>query len=140
MKRMKTFWMVMGLAMIAGKRTTAAYAQGGFGVVSGTVLDPTGKPYPGVEIIAKNQESGQTFDVKTDGKGHYSMGGMPGGKYTVDLKDKDKIVYQTGFQLAGGTSPVFDVNLKESFKKNKGANPEVEAKRSEAEKGFKSLK
>ena len=143
MKRIKTSWMVMGLALIAGmlvaRLTTAAYAQGGFGVVSGTVLDPTGKPYPGVEIIAKNQESGQTFDVKTDGKGHYSMAGMPGGTYTVDLKDKDKIVYQTGFKLAGGTSPVFDVNLKEIFEKDKGANAEAEAKRAEAEKAFQSL-
>src|ERR1700730_15349479 len=123
MKRMKTFWLVMGLALIAGTLmaglTTAAYAQGGVGVASGTVLDPTGKPYPGVDVIAKNQESGQTFDVKTDGKGHYSIAGMPGGTYSVDLKDKDKIVYQTGFKLAGGTSPVFDVKLKEIFEKDK---------------------
>jgi tetratricopeptide (TPR) repeat protein len=141
---MKTFWMIMGLALIAGTLmaglTTAAYAQGGFGVVSGTVLDPTGKPYPGVDIIAKNQESGQTFDVKTDGKGHYSIAGMPGGTYSVDLKDKDKIVYQTGFKLSGGTSPVFDVNLKDIMEKEKGANAEAEAKRAEAEKAFQSLK
>jgi tetratricopeptide (TPR) repeat protein len=144
MKRMKTFWMVMRLALIAGTLmaglTTAAYAQGGFGVVSGTVLDPTGKPYPGVDIIAKNQESGQTFDVKTDGKGHYSIAGMPGGTYSVDLKDKDKTVYQTGFKLSGGTSPVFDVNLKDIMEKEKGANAEAEAKRAEAEKAFQSLK
>jgi tetratricopeptide (TPR) repeat protein len=140
MKRMKTFWMVMGLALIAGTLTTAAYAQGGFGVVSGTVLDPTGKPYAGVEIIAKNQESGQAFDVKTDGKGHYSIAGMPGGTYSVDLKDKDKTLYQTGFKLQGGTSPVFDINLKDIFEKDKGANAEAEAKRAEAEKAFQSLK
>jgi tetratricopeptide (TPR) repeat protein len=144
MKRLKTFWMIMGLALITGTLmaglTTAAYAQGGFGVVSGTVLDPTGKPYPGVDIIAKNQESGQTFDVKTDGKGHYSIAGMPGGTYSVDLKDKDKIVYQTGFKLSGGTSPVFDVNLKDIMEKEKGANAEAEAKRAEAEKAFQSLK
>lgn len=126
----------MGLALIAATLTTAAYAQGGFGVVSGTVLDPTGKPYPGVEIIAKNQETGQTFDVKTDGKGHYSIAGMPGGTYSVDLKDKEKILYQTGFKLAGGTSPTFDVNLKELV----GANAEAEAKKAEAEKAFQSLK
>src|ERR1700676_2804295 len=144
MKRMKTFWIVMGPALIAGTLMagliTAAYAQGGFGVVSGTVLDPTGKPYPGVDIIAKNTESGQTFNVKTDGKGHYSIAGMAGGTYSIDLKDKDKIVYQTGFKLTGGTSPVFDVNLKEIMEKEKGANAEAEAKRAEAEKAFQSLK
>jgi tetratricopeptide (TPR) repeat protein len=144
MKRMKTFWMVMGLALIAGTLmaglTTAAYAQGGFGVVSGTVLDPTGKPYPGVDIIAKNVESGQTFNVKTDGKGHYSIAGMAGGTYSIDLKDKDKTIYQTGFKLTGGTSPVFDVNLKDIMEKEKGANADAEAKRAEAEKAFQSLK
>ena len=144
MKRMKTFWMVMGLALIAGTLmaglTTAAYAQGGFGVVSGTVLDQTGKPYPGVEIIAKNIESGQTFDAKTDGKGHYSIAGMAGGTYSIDLKDKDKTIYQTGFKLTGGTSPIFDVNLKDIMEKDKGANAEAEAKRLEAEKAFQGLK
>jgi tetratricopeptide (TPR) repeat protein len=144
MKRMKTFWMVMGLALIAGTLmaglSTIAYAQGGFGVVSGTVLDQMGKPYPGVEIIAKNIESGQTFDVKTDGKGHYSIAGMAGGTYSIDLKDKDKVIYQTGFKLTGGTSPVFDVNLKDIMEKEKGANAEAEAKRAEAEKQFQALK
>jgi tetratricopeptide (TPR) repeat protein len=141
---MKTFWMVMGLALIAGTLmaglSTIAYAQGGFGVVSGTVLDQMCKPYPGVEIIAKNIESGQTFDVKTDGKGHYSIAGMAGGTYSIDLKDKDKVIYQTGFKLTGGTSPVFDVNLKDIMEKEKGANAEAEAKRAEAEKQFQALK
>jgi tetratricopeptide (TPR) repeat protein len=144
MNRMKTFWMVAGLALIAGTLvaglTTAAFAQGGFGVVSGTILDQMGKPYAGVEIIAKNIETGQTFDVKTDGKGHYSIAGMAGGTYSIDLKDKDKVIYQTGFKLTGGTSPVFDVNMKDVMEKEKGANAEAEAKRVEAEKAFQGLK
>src|ERR1700730_1331239 len=144
MNRMKTFRMAMVLALIAGPLAaglaTAAYAQGAFGVVSGTVLDMTGKPYPDVSIAVKNIESGQTFNVKTDAKGHYSIAGMAGGTYSIDLKDKDKIVYQTGFKLTGGTSPVFDVNLKEIMEKEKGANAEAEAKRAEAEKAFQSLK
>ncbi len=134
----------MVLALIAGPLaaglTTAAYAQGGFGVVSGTVLDPMAKPYAGVDLIVKNIETGQTFNVKTDSKGHYSIAGMAGGTYSIDLKDKDKIIYQTGFKLTGGTSPVFDMNLKEIFEKEKGANAEAEAKRVEAEKAFQGLK
>jgi len=82
MKRTKTFWMVAVLALLAGPLmaglTTAAYAQGGFGVVSGTVLDPMAKPYAGVDLIVKNIETGQTFNVKTDAKGHYSIAGMAG--------------------------------------------------------------
>jgi tetratricopeptide (TPR) repeat protein len=144
MKRMKTFWMVAVLALMAGPLVaglnTPAYAQGGFGVVSGTVLDPMAKPYAGVDLIVKNIETGQTFNVKTDPKGHYSIAGMAGGTYSIDLKDKDKVIYQTGFKLTGGTSPVFDMNLKEIFEKEKGANAEAEAKRLEAEKAFQGLK
>jgi tetratricopeptide (TPR) repeat protein len=144
MNRMKTIWMAVVLALIAGPLvaglTTAAYAQGSYGVVSGTVLDPMAKPYVGVDLIVKNIETGQTFNVKTDSKGHYSIAGMAGGTYSIDLKDKDKVIYQTGFKLTGGTSPVFDMNLKEIFEKEKGANAEAEAKRAEAEKAFQGLK
>ncbi len=143
MMRMKTFRMAMALALIAGPLmaglTTAAYAQGGMSVVSGTVLDQMGKPYPDVEIIAKDIETGKSFSVKTDAKGHYSIAGMAGGTYSIDLKDKDKTLYQTGFKLTGGTSPIFDMNLKEIMEKDKGA-AEAEAKRAEAEKAFQGLK
>src|ERR1700687_2173008 len=133
MKRMKTFWMAVVVALIAGPLAagliTAAYAQGAFGVVSGTVFDTTGKPDPDV-----------SFNVKTDAKGHYSIAGMAGGTYSIDLSFKDKVIYQTGFKLTGGTSPIFDMNLKEIMEKEKGANAEAEAKRLEAEKAFQGLK
>src|SRR5258708_31400542 len=144
MKRMKIFWMAMVLALIAGPLaaglTTAAYAQGGFGVVSVTVLDPMAKPYAGVDLIVKNIETGQTFNVKTDAKGHYSIAGMAGGTYSIDLQDKGKVIYQTGFKLTGGTSPVFDMNLKEIFGKEEGANVEAEAQPGEAEEGVQGVK
>jgi tetratricopeptide (TPR) repeat protein len=143
MKRMKTFWVVIVVALIAGPLAaglaTAAYAQGGMSVVSGTVLDQMAKPYPDVAIIAKNIETGQTFNVKTDAKGHYSIAGMAAGTYSIDLSVKDKVIYQTGFKLTGGTSPIFDMNLKEIMEKDKGA-AEAEAKRAEAEKAFQGLK
>jgi tetratricopeptide (TPR) repeat protein len=144
MKRMKTFWIGAALALILGPLVAglaiSAYAQGGFGVVSGTIFDQTGKPFPDVALVVKNIETGQTFNVKTDGKGHYSIAGMAGGTYSIDLSAKDKIIYQTGFKLTGGTSPVFDINLKEIMEKEKGANAEAEAKRLEAEKAFGDLK
>jgi tetratricopeptide (TPR) repeat protein len=144
MNRMKTIWMAVVLALIAGPLVaglaTAAYAQGAFGVVSGTVSDTMGKPYPDVALVVKNIETGQTFNVKTDSKGHYSIAGMAGGTYSIDLSVKDKVIYQTGFKLTGGTSPVFDMNLKEIMEKDKAANAEAEAKRAEAEKAFQGLK
>lgn len=143
MNRMKTQWMVVVLALIAGPLAAwlvpAAYAQG-FSSLEGTVLDTAGKPYPDVQIIIKNIETNKTVEVKTDSKGHYTVAGLAGGAYNIDLKFKEQVIYQTGVKLTGGTAPVLDMNLKEIMEKNKAANAEAEAKREEAEKAFQGLK
>jgi len=139
MKRTKVFWMAIVLALFAGPLaawlSTAAYAQG-FGQLSGTVLGMDGKAAPDVELVITNTESNKAYDVKTDAKGHYAAAGLAGGKYNIDVKVKGQVVYQSGLMLTSGTSPVYDLNLKELV----GANLEAEAKRAEAEKAFASLK
>jgi tetratricopeptide (TPR) repeat protein len=141
-RRMRPLCMAVLLALVAGPLAmwlaTPAYAQGG--ALQGAVTDTTGKPYADVALIIKNVESGQTFNTKTDGKGHYSVAGMGAGKYTIDLKFQDKVIYQTGVVIATGAIPPFDINLKEIMEKEKTVNSEAEAKRAEAEKTFTSLK
>ena len=147
MNRMKAIRMAALLALIAGPLAAwmapAAYAQGG--TLSGTVLDLTGKPYPDVTLSIKSIETNKEIDVVTDAKGHYTAPGLAGGTYNVDLKAKDKdqkdmLLYQTGLKLTAGTSPVFDVNLKELQEQGKLAAVEAERKRQEAEQQFQSLK
>ena len=120
MNRMKAIRMAALLTLFAGPLAAwlapAAYAQGS--TLSGTVLDMTGKPYPDVTLAIKNTETNKETTVTTDAKGHYSAPGLAGGTYNVDLKGKDKdqkdmLLYQTGLKLTAGTSPTFDVNLKE---------------------------
>ncbi len=134
-------------ALIAGALAAwtapAAYAQGG--TLSGTVLDLTGKPYPDVTLSIKSVETNKETNVVTDAKGHYSAPGLAGGTYNVDLKAKDKdqkdmLLYQTGLKLTAGTSPVFDINLKELQEQGKLAAVDAERKRQEAEQQFQSLK
>jgi tetratricopeptide (TPR) repeat protein len=141
-RRIRPLWMAVLLALVAGPLAmwlaTPAYAQGG--ALQGTVSDITGKPYADVVLVIKNIDSGQSFNSKTDGKGHYSVAGMGAGKYTIDLKFQDKVIYQTGVVIAAGGIPPFDINLKEIMEKEKTANSEAEAKRAEAEKAFQSLK
>ena len=147
MNRMKTIRMAALIALIAGSLAAwyapAAYAQNS--TLSGTVLDLTGKPYPDVTISIKNTETNKQLDVVTDAKGHYSAPGLAGGTYNVDLKAKDKdqkdmLLYQTGLKLTAGTSPTFDINLKELQEQGKLAAVEAERKRQEAEAQFQSLK
>jgi tetratricopeptide (TPR) repeat protein len=147
MNRMKAIRMAALLALIAGPLAAwlapAAFAQGS--VLSGTVLDMTGKPYPDVTLMIKNTETNKETDVTTDAKGHYSAPGLAGGTYNVDLKGKDKdqkdmLLYRTGLKLTAGTSPTFDVNLKELQEQGKLADVDAERKRQEAELQFQSLK
>jgi tetratricopeptide (TPR) repeat protein len=147
MNRMKAIRMAAFLALIAGPLAAwlvpAAYAQNA--VLSGTVLDLTGKPYPDVTISIKNTETNKQLDVTTDAKGHYSAPGLSGGTYNVDVKGKDKdqkemLLYQTGLKLTAGTSPTFDINMKELQEQGKLAAVEAERKRQEAELQFQALK
>lgn len=131
------------LALLAGPLAallaTATYAQS-FGVLTGTVLDTTGKPFADVTLSIKNTDTNKSTDVKTDAKGHYSLTGVTGGTYNIDVKVKDQIIYQAGFKISSGTSPVFDINLKEIMEKDKGAAAEAEKQRAESEKQFSDLK
>jgi tetratricopeptide (TPR) repeat protein len=139
MKRTNVFLMAIVLALFAGPLAAwfcpAAYAQG-FSQLSGTVLGMDGKQAPDVELVITNTETNKVYNVKTDGKGHYAAAGLSGGKYNIDVKVKGQVVYQSGLMLTSGTSPTYDLNLKELV----GANAEAEAKRAEAEKAFTSLK
>jgi tetratricopeptide (TPR) repeat protein len=146
MNRTKIIRMAVLLALIAGPLAAwlapAAYAQGG---LSGTVLDLTGKPYPDVTLTIKSVETNKETNVTTDAKGHYTAAGLAGGTYNVDLKAKDKdgkdeLLYQAGFKLAPGTSPTFDVNLKELQEQGKLAAVEAIKKQQEAEVQFQALK
>jgi len=147
MKRMKAIKMAIMLALIAGPLAAllapAAFAQGS--TLQGTVLDLTGKPYPDVTISMKSVETSKETVVTTDAKGHYTAPGLAGGTYNVDVKGKDKdqkdmLLYQTGLKLAPGTSPTFDINMKELQEQGKLAAVEAERKRQEAEVQFQALK
>jgi len=147
MNRMKAIRMAALLTLFAGPLAAwlapAAYAQGS--TLSGTVLDMTGKPYPDVTLAIKNTETNKETTVTTDAKGHYSAPGLAGGTYNVDLKGKDKdqkdmLLYQTGLKLTAGTSPTFDVNLKELQEQGKLAAVEAIRKQQEAEVQFQALK
>jgi tetratricopeptide (TPR) repeat protein len=148
MKRMKTLRMAVVLALIAGPlavwMATAAYAQGA-GTISGTVLDLAGKPYPDVTLYFTNLETNKPSQTTTDAKGHYTMTGISGGKYNVDFKAKDKdgaeqLVFQAGLVVTSGTSPTYDVNLKELQEQGKLGAVDAARKQAEAAKQFEALK
>jgi len=147
MNRIKTLRTAVLLAVIAGPLAawlgTTAYAQGG--ALSGTVFDLTGKPYPDVALTVTNTETNKVTEAKTDDKGHYAVPGLGGGKFNVDFKAKGadgnpQLIWQAGLQLTAGTSPTYDVNLKELKAAGKLEAIEAVTKRAEAEKAFQEMK
>ena len=147
LNRMKVIRIALVLALIAGPLAallaTTAYAQGG--VISGNMFDLTGKPYPDVTITFTNNETNKTSETKTDAKGHYAMSGVAGGTYNVDFKakdadGKDQLVYQAGLKITAGTSPTFDINLKDLQAAGKLAGIEAVKERAVAERQFQDLK
>ena len=148
MNRMKKVRMAVVLALIAGPlavwMATAAYAQGA-GTVSGTVLGLDGKPYPDVTLYFTNLETNKPSQTTTDAKGHYAMAGVTGGKYNVDFKAKDKdgteqLIFQAGLVITSGSSPTYDVNLKELQEQGKLGAVDAARKQAEAAKQFEALK
>jgi len=136
--------MAIVLALIAGPLAAllgpAAHAQGAFGALSGTVYDQQeGKPEPDVTIVITNVDNSKTTEVKTDSRGHYSLAGIGGGTYNIDVKVMGQVIYQTGIKISAGTSPVVDLNLKELMKGNAAA-VEAEKERAAAAKQFQELK
>jgi tetratricopeptide (TPR) repeat protein len=129
--------MAVVLALLAGPLAAwlanSANAQT-LGVLTGIVYDTTGKPDPDVTLTITNVDTGKSVDVKVDSKGHYSMGGVTGATYNIDVKVKDQVIYQTGIKVPPGMSPNYDIKIKDN------PNAEAEAKRAEAEKQFAALK
>ncbi len=147
MNRMKAIRIALLLALIAGPPAAlhepVAYAQGG--TLSGTVYDLDGKPYPDVTVTITDTATNKTTEATTDAKGKYSVPGLGGGKYNADFKAKDKdgnpqLIWQAGLQMTAGTSPTYDVNLKELKAEGKLEAIEAIAKRAEAEKQFEAMK
>jgi tetratricopeptide (TPR) repeat protein len=148
MNRTKAIRIAVMLALIAGPLAawlgTAAYAQAP-STLSGTVLDLTGKPYPDVTITITNVATNKASEATTDAKGHYTASGLTGGDYNVDFKakdesQKDQLIWQAGLKLQAGTTPTYDVNLKDLQAQGKLAAIEEQKKRAVAEQQFQALK
>jgi iron complex outermembrane receptor protein len=54
-------------------------------VLSGTVLDPRGVLLPGASVSVKNEATGATQKLTSDGQGKYSFANLPAGKYTIQV-------------------------------------------------------
>jgi len=62
-----------------------ANAQTFRGAILGTVLDQSGAPVPGAQVMAKNQETGLTRNTVTEDAGTFHIPELPIGTYTLTV-------------------------------------------------------
>ena len=90
---------------------TLAYAQV-TSTLSGTVTDASGGVLPGVDVVAKAEETGTTFTAVTNDHGTFSIPAMPIGRYSVTVSLQGfKQVVLSDIRLNTGTASEVSVKL-----------------------------
>src|SRR5215831_17332110 len=81
-------------------------------VVHGQVSDQSHAAIAGAKIAAKNTQTGLERAALTDVSGHYSVSGLPAGKYEVTaVKAGFADTHLNGVTLAGGSTAEIDLQL-----------------------------
>jgi len=109
-------------------------------IVSGTVLDTDGKPWPGVTVTVKS-DVGRSFTLTTDKDGKFRQIGLVPGTYTVSFIMAPRLAapgYQIVRKVASGEND-FSVNF-QKVAAEQGQNPEEQKKREEAKNQFAQMK
>jgi hypothetical protein len=73
---------VAAFILVAAVAATS-WAQITSATLSGTIKDQTGGILPGVDIVARNVDTGQSRTLVTNAEGAYTITGLPPGKYEV---------------------------------------------------------
>jgi Carboxypeptidase regulatory-like domain len=71
---------------IFGFVATLAFGQGATGTITGTITDPTGLVIPGVNVDARNSETGAMYSAASTSAGNYAIPNLPVGTYEVTAK------------------------------------------------------
>jgi len=109
-KPMKACVTCLAVVMILG--LPALLLAQGTGAISGTVTDTTSGVLPGATVVVKNTETGQTREVITDLRGHYSAPNLQPGPYDVMASLTGfGTVTRSGVRLTVGREAVVDIAL-----------------------------
>jgi hypothetical protein len=87
-------------------------AQQVTGAIIGIVHDPTGAVIVGAQVTARNQDTGLTRSVQTNGQGEYRIDFLPPGNYDVEVANTGfRSFRQTAVTLQVGQSARVDAQL-----------------------------
>src|SRR6516165_4846481 len=102
-KAFTTFLMLSAILSFSALTVEFAAAQDIFGVIAGTVTDPTGAAVPHAKITITNQDTKLERTLSTDDRGFYLAPQLPVGIYKVTVEAKGfKTISKVGNDLAAG--------------------------------------
>jgi beta-lactamase regulating signal transducer with metallopeptidase domain len=89
------------VALLLAVTAAIAAAQNMFQTISGTVVDPTGKPVPGVTLVLTNPQRDGKHEVKTNDAGAFEFVGLRSGNYTLEARAAGFMLLKDTVTLAG---------------------------------------
>ncbi len=110
------------------------------GVVSGQILDVTGKPWGDLGIQAVSDQ-GAKSDTKTDKDGNFAIRGLRNGVYKlfIQLPAPNK-PYEVAVRVSGSETPKVNLNFKDVVAKQGAEYTEAQKKQEEEQKKFQGMK
>jgi Tfp pilus assembly protein PilF len=113
--------LILGLAL-----GLAAQDDLGRGRISGDVVDASGAKVQGAQVLVESLRSRARFEVKTDKKGHFAVGGLGTGTWRVTVSKEGYLSSSTEVQVSQlAANPPVDLTLAKASAG--GAVPSAEA-------------
>jgi tetratricopeptide (TPR) repeat protein len=136
MKRFQKSWALAAILVAALSGILAPRAAAQIGSVSGTIIDPTGKPWVDIVMQAVSDQ-GVKAETKTDKDGRYSFRNLRSGVYSVFVvfpPPNTNPPYEARCQVQSGEDAKVNLNFQEIIGKQ-GAAAQEQVKKAEEAKG-----
>jgi tetratricopeptide (TPR) repeat protein len=129
--------MVLFAALLCAFAPKAAAQDG---VVSGQILDITGKPWVDLGIQAISDQ-GAKSDTKTDKDGNFTIRGLRNGVYTIFIQlPAPNKPYEVKARVSGPDTPKVNLNFKDVVAKQGAEYAEAQKKQDEEKQKFQGMK
>ena len=112
-RRIEGLFFAVSLALLLPVSTVPARAQTAAAArIEGTVLDPDRKSVVNAALVVRNETSGALVTATTDGRGAFSVAGLPPGTYDVEvLVPGFEAVRRSGIHVVAGAAATVAIQL-----------------------------
>jgi len=97
--------------ILIGLTVAIAGAQTLLATVSGSIMDPVGHAIPGATVTMTNTQTQARHDLRADGAGRFTLGGLPAGDYLLEARIPGFATSQGTITLTAGQTLQRDIAL-----------------------------